>query len=230
MPSTPCHRSNRPAASTGAALAAALLACLCLGKALAQELPARLAYRDGLLLAGGAVEPAATASHELVTLRSRLLSPSGAPVVASGAALAGVQGRATGELAGLSYRVWMTRGNADIGLGIGTLGYLLPTADGRNDGGDGPRGLVGVVPTLSLALRVRMSDRHSLFADASSARGLGADSAQAYYHAKVGVEWKPARSTLGLDHGALGLRFDSGYRLSVKPRHGGAALYLRSQF
>jgi hypothetical protein len=35
---------------------------------------------------------------------------------------------------------------------------------------------------------------------------------------------------LGFDHGAIGMQLDSGYRLSLKPRHGGLGLYLRGQF
>jgi hypothetical protein len=192
----------------------ALLACLC--EARAQVPAAWAAHLDGALLANRSDEPVALPTYEFTTVRGHLPAP-----------LAHLDRRATSDLAGVSYRVWMSRGLAEVGVGVGTLGYVLPSADGR---GDGPRGLVGAVPTLTLGLRYRMTNTHMVFADATGVRGLGADPALASYMTKVGVEWKPARSSLGLEHGAVGLHLDSGYRLSLKPRRGGAALYLRSQF
>jgi len=51
-----------------------------------------------------------------------------------------------------------------------------------------------------------------------------------YLSTKVGMEWKPATSRFGLDHGALGVQFNSGYRLSFKARKDGLRIYLRGQF
>jgi hypothetical protein len=61
-------------------------------------------------------------------------------------------------------------------------------------------------------------------------RGLGAEVPGNYVNTKVGMEWKPAKRTLGFEHGAVGMQLDSGYRLALKPRHGGLGLYLRGQF
>jgi hypothetical protein len=194
-----------------------LLACLC--EAAAQEAPAWTAYQDRVLLASPSDESAAQWSYEVIAVRSRVLAPT-APRV-------NLDGRTANDLAGVTYRVWMSSGRAAVGVGIGTLGYLWPSADGH---GDGPRTLIGAVPNLSLGVRYRMSNEHSVFADASGARGLGADAGDAYYTAKVGVEWKPAKAKFGFEQGALGVRFDSGYKLALKARSGGAGLYLRGQF
>ena len=126
------------------------------------------------------------------------------------------------ELAGLNYRLWMSHGRTDVGVGFGPLAHVEPTMHG-------PTRLSGSVPSVTLGLRFRVSDEHLLFADASRAR-LGPDPDATYVTAKLGYEWKPAKSALGFEHGALGVQLDSGYRLSLKVRHGKPALYLRAQF
>ena len=132
-------------------------------------------------------------------------------------------GRTGPEMAGINYRLWITQGRAGVGGGLGSLGYVLPS-------GDGLRTVVGAVPTVSIGMRYRMSEQHLLFADASGARGLGGDPAVTQVTTKVGLEWKPARSSLGFEHGALGMQLDSGMHLSLKSRRGGPALYLRNTF
>lgn len=224
------HSSSLPApipAATLRVLGTGLALLVWLGQAVAQDDPVRAAPRsidrDNAWLAataavagdGAAVRP----TFDLSTVRSRLPVP-----VATSAS---VDARMASDLVGVNYRLWMSRGRADIGVGVGTLGYLLPAVDGRDDTA---RALVGAVPTLNLGLRWRMSNEHLVYADASGARGLGGDPALAYYTTKVGVEWKPAKSKFGLEHGALGLQFDSGFKLSVKAHRGGPSLYLRSQF
>jgi len=64
-------------------------------------------------------------------------------------------------------------------------------------------------------------------------RGREARDARAndgYVDTKVGLEWKPAKQRFGIDHGALGIHLDSGYRIALRARHGGLGLYLRTQF
>ena len=131
------------------------------------------------------------------------------------------------ELAGMTYKVWMSRGRADLGVGVGTLGYVIARPDGRIEG---PVSLSGASPTVSVGLRYRMTTRSAVYADASGVHGLGADPSANYVNTKVGMEWKPAKQTFGVDHGAIGMHFDSGYRLSVKARHGGLGVYLRGDF
>lgn len=163
----------------------------------------------------GSDAAAASSSFEIGTVHSRLQPPA--------VSQPRLDGRATPELAGIHYRLWMTRGRADIGVGVGTLGHVLPAAAGL-------RSVVGAVPSVTMGMRYRVSEHHLLFADASGARGLGADPAATYLATKLGLEWKPAASTLGFEHGALGVQLDSGFRLSLKSRRGGPALYLRNTF
>ena len=163
--------------------------------------------------------PAPLSLYEVTATRSRVLAR---PV-----ALPQAGGRASNELAAVTYRVWQSHGRADVGAGVGTLGYLVPSSD-RFAGT--PTALVGAVPAVSMGLRYRVTDEHALFADAYRARGAGASAAVAGYGSKLGVEWRPAKATLGLEQGALGMQLESGYRLSLKLRHGGPSLYLRGKF
>lgn len=67
-------------------------------------------------------------------------------------------------------------------------------------------------------------------AEAYPGIALAVAAADARYGTKLGVEWRPSKSTLGLEQGALGMQLESGYRLSLKVRRGSPSLYLRSQF
>lgn len=136
-------------------------------------------------------------------------------------------GHPLSELAGINYKLWMSHGRADVGVGMGTLGHVVPQPDGRVEG---PVALAGASPTLSVGIRYRVTPRSAVYADASGAHGLGIDQSANYVNTKVGMEWKPAKNTFGFEHGAIGMHFDSGYRLSLKPRRGGLGLYLRGQF
>ena len=136
-------------------------------------------------------------------------------------------GRTMSELAGVNYRVGMSRGRAGVGVGVGTLGYITPRPDGRIDG---PVALTGASPTVSVGLRYRVTPDSTVYADASGVRNLGTDTPANYVNTKVGMEWKPAKRSFGFDHGAIGMTLDSGYKLSLKPRHGGLGVYLRGQF
>lgn len=130
-------------------------------------------------------------------------------------------GRPLNEIDGVALRWWLRRGRADVGLGIGTIGQRAGGTDGR---ADAP--LLYGTSTVVVGWRWSMGDRSLLYADASGMRRYGADLVQA----KVGVEWKPRTSALGFERGALGIRFDSGYRMSLRARRGGLGVYLRSQF
>ncbi len=138
-------------------------------------------------------------------------------------------GRVTNDLAALPDRVWRPNGRSDGGAGISPLGYLVLPADGRV-GADARPALVGGLPAVSMGLRVRVTDQHALFADAYRVRAPVLGAVGEGYGTKLGVEWRPAKSTLGLEHGALGMQLESGYRVSLKVRRGGPSLYLRSQF
>ncbi len=92
------------------------------------------------------------------------------------------------------------------------------------------RDIPGSQPNLTLGLRLKVSRQHALFAGASAEHGQYADPTLAAYRSNVGLEWKPAQPKLGLEQGALGFQLASGYKLSLKARHGGPALYLRGKF
>ena len=223
MPTPLRHRHHAPVQLRPAVtlvLGLALWLSLCGGAALAQvstqSVPEQtLATQDGRI---GDPAPA-PALYEVTATRSR--------VFARPVALPQAGGRASNELAAVNYRVWRTHGRADLGAGVGTLGYLVPPSD-RLAGS--PTALVGAVPTLSMGVRLRVTDEHALFADAYRARGPAAGAAGPGYGSKLGVEWRPAKQTYGLEHGALGMQLESGYRLSLKVRHGRPSLYLRGKF
>jgi hypothetical protein len=213
------HAPTPVAALRATVVGLVLLACLCEVAAGQEALPLA-AYQDGVVLANRIDDANPATSTEITTVRSHLSAPALPPGSGDG-------GRLSTELAGVNYRWWLSNGRAQLGVGVGTLGYLMPSPDGRLDG---PRTLTGSVPTLSLGLRYHVSPQSHFFADASGVRGLGPDPSMAQVNTKVGVEWKPAKSRLGLEQGALGFHFDSGYKLSLKARHGGLGLYLRSTF
>ena len=156
---------------------------------------------------------------ELAAVRTRLTPP--------GAVVTAPDGRPMVELAGVNYRLWLSRGGAGVGLGLGTLGYVRPAPDGR---AEGTISLVGAAPTVSLGMRYRVSMRSAVYADASGVLGLQPDPHAGYVNTKVGLEWQPARSRFGFDHGRIGVHFDSGYRLSFRVKRNELGVYLRGQF
>jgi hypothetical protein len=211
----------RPASLAGAALrcGAAALGLLAGAAASAADTPIAEQAADAVAAMRQA-ERAAVLTPEVSAVRTRL----GTTMVP---ALQLSDGRAATDLAGVDYRLWMTRGRAGIGFGVGTLGYVQPSLEGR---GDGPVHLTGSTPTLSVGLRMRMTQESSVYADATGARGFGPDPDAGFVNTKVGVEWKPAKSRFGFEGGRLALQLDSGYKLSLRARKGGIGLYLRGQF
>lgn len=198
-----CTRST---CSLGLALSTLLLGP---APAAAQDLQLRAGALAAASRATGS-DVAVSSSFELNAVNSRLQPAAAGETRAA-------------ELAGINARLWITQGRADVGVGLGSLGYVVPS-------GDGLRTVAGAVPSVSIGMRYRMTPQHLLFADASGARGLGLDPTATVVSTKLGVEWKPARSTLGFEHGAIGMQLDSGFRLSLKSRRGGPALYLRNSF
>lgn len=130
------------------------------------------------------------------------------------------------EVSAVGLRWWATRGPSAFGFGIGTVGYLAPDPEQATGTS---RKLVGAVPNLSLGWRYRVSHATSVYADTSGARGLIEPGLPAY-NTRVGVEWKPARERFGWDRGSFGVQFDSGYRMSLRVRHGGLGVFVRGSF
>ena len=197
----------------------ALVVSLCPGTAAAQGLSLHAADWTIAALTPRSDEARAATTLEVGTDRAHVSEPAALPP--------GLDGHATRDVVGVSYRFWMSRGRADVGLGLGSVGFVVPPAAGHNDG---VTTLAGALPTVTLGVRYRLTNQHLLFADASRARGLGADPAADYVSTKVGMEWRPASPAMGFEHGAFGMQLDSGYRLSLRVRGGGLALYLRGRF
>lgn len=186
--------------------------------------PTRNAARAGgriaavLLAAGGPFTVlAADDAAPRVTFERATLAADVPPVLDA-------QGRALDELAGVSLRWWARHGRADVGVGVGTLGFV-PRPDAAGTALLGPR------PTLTLGWRYRLNGETAVFADATGVRALAGDGPMpGIVNTKVGLEWKPATSRFGFEHRSIGVQLQSGYRMSLRVRGGGVGVYLRGQF
>ena len=126
------------------------------------------------------------------------------------------------RLSDVSYRWWLSRGPADFGVGIGAMTLATRAVDGS-----APR--VDTAPSLSVGMRLHSTAHSTVFADASSAYALGSERSDAYV-GKVGAEWKPASLSSRWSYGGLAWRLSADSKMSLRVRHGGVALYMRSQF
>lgn len=133
------------------------------------------------------------------------------------------------ELAEFSYRWWASSGRADVGIGLGAVNYVARPTAVVGFIGDGASPVLASGAVLTLGLRYRTSERSALFADASGVSGLHLDNGEAVV-GKVGVEFKAAQSRWNIAYGGLGLRLAGDTRMTLRLRHGGLALYMRSSF
>ncbi len=85
-------------------------------------------------------------------------------------------------------------------------------------------------PATTTGPRWRLTGQRLPYADAKPVLGPGSDPAGAEITTRVGLEWMSAKPRLGLHQGSVGFQLDSGYRMSLRTRHGGFALYLRGKF
>ena len=162
---------------------------------------------------------ARTLTPELSAVRSQVAVPGPAAYTADG--------RRLQEMAGVDYRLWISRGRTDVGLGVGALGYVTPPPGPSRDG---TVQLSQSMPTMSVGLRYRLTPESAVFADASGLQRDLDDPDTRYVNTKVGMEWKPAKSRFGFENGRLGIHLDSGYKISLRARKGGIGVYLRGQF
>lgn len=147
-----------------------------------------------------------------------------APLPVSLAAPAG----ARFDLTGFSRRWWLSGERADVGVGLGAIGYRSTGIDGRAL--DEGQSLRHAVPSVSLAMRYRVSPGAAVYADASNARGLYGRGSDAYF-TKLGVEWSGSpQSGWSLARGGIGLQLDSGKTMTMRIKGGGLGIYLRSKF
>jgi hypothetical protein len=172
--------------------------------------------------------------------RSRLL-PSGREW--PGGTGADAFGRPYTEMGSVNYRWWLRRGRANVGVGVGTVGYLVAPIEGlassphsliyagpHSQVSAGPHTLAHTAPSVTVGWRYQLDERSTVFADALGARRTYADERGDFYSTKVGMEWKERKSRFGFEKGSLGVQLDSGYRMSLRVRKGGLGVYLRSQF
>jgi hypothetical protein len=140
------------------------------------------------------------------------------------------------RLSDISYRFWVSRGRADLGVGVGTLALTAQPFGAAPSAApsstlDTPTILLMSAPSLSVGMRYRASPQSTFFADASGTHGLGSSNGDAYV-GKVGVEWKPVSlsSRWNIAYGGIGWRLSADSRMTLRIRGGGLGLYMRSQF
>jgi len=135
-----------------------------------------------------------------------------------------------GETTELSYRWWLSKGRADLGLGVGTLAYVVrPTGSLPGLGGDTGATVLASGTVLTLGMRYRTSASSAVFADAASWRGAGLNGGDTVV-GKVGLEFKTAKSSWNVAYGGLGLTLPGDARMTLRVRRGGLGLYMRSSF
>jgi hypothetical protein len=83
---------------------------------------------------------------------------------------------------------------------------------------------------LTLVVRLRAAGEQPMAADGHALHEPFVDPALTHQANRVALEWTPASSTLGIEHGGVGMSLDAGYRLSLKMRHRGPMIYMRRQF
>ena len=144
------------------------------------------------------------------------------------AADAGVPAASQAALTFIGYRLWAASGRHALGLGLDASSVSL-----QPPGPGGPEQRLvqqGLGPVLSIAWRMRLGERSTVYADTSTLAALSDGDEATYYRARGGIEWKLRESRFGFDAGRLSLQLDSGYRMSFRIRGGGLAIMLRGKF
>ena len=140
-----------------------------------------------------------------------------------GAAPVDLTGRPSTDMSGVTVRWWSRHGRANLGVGVGTVGFIAPSPDGAAP-------LRSALPTVTVGVRYAVSGETAVYADAISARDLIASSAPGLYNTKVGMAWQPAKSRFGFEGRSLGIELQSGYRMSFRAKSGGLGIYFRGNF
>jgi hypothetical protein len=133
-----------------------------------------------------------------------------------------------GETTEIGYRWWLSKGRADLGVGLGTLAYVVRPTGSLPGLGDSGQSVLASGSVLTLGMRYRTSASSAVFADAASWHGAGLSGDAVV--GKVGLEFKTAKSTLNLAYGGLGLALPGDARMMLRVRRGGLGLVLRSSF
>jgi hypothetical protein len=134
------------------------------------------------------------------------------------------------ETTELGYRWWLSRGRADLGLGLGTMSYgVRPTGSVPGLGDAAASTVLASGTVMTMGVRYRTSDRSAVYADASGLRGHGIEGGEGVV-GKVGVQFKLARSRFDIGYGGLGLHLSGDTRMSLRARRGGLGIVMRSSF
>jgi hypothetical protein len=155
---------------------------------------------------------AALRAPRVTTERSFALPGPAAPLDPSG--------RLYTDMSGVTVRWWARHGRSNLGLGVGTVGFVAPSPDGAVP-------LRSALPTVTVGVRYAVSGETAVYADATRARDLLASAAPGLYNTKVGMEWQPAKSRFGFEGRSLGIQLQSGYRMSFRVKSGGLGIYFR---
>jgi len=134
------------------------------------------------------------------------------------------------DLSELSYQRWVTRGRADVGVGVGSV-TLVDRPIGLLPGrlGDGAALKAASGTMLMLGLRYRTTESSSIYADAAHVRGFGLDGEDRVI-SKVGVEFKAAQSDWNIGYGGLGFKLAGDARMTFRLRRSGFGIFMRSTF
>lgn len=134
------------------------------------------------------------------------------------------------ETSELSYR-WWTRGErADLGVGVGSVVQVTrPTGMLPGLAASGAVQWSGSATALLLGVRVRTSERATVYADAAIGQGLGGAVTDPV-SGKLGFELKAARSRWDIAYGGLGLRLAGDSRMSLRLRRSGLAVNWHQSF
>jgi len=197
--------------STAASSALIALAIVAAG------MPAVAAANDEDVALGerAASAEAASRAPRVTTERSFVLPGSAAPLDPSG--------RPYTDMSGVTVRLWSRHGRSNLGLGVGTVGFVAPSPDGAMP-------LRSALATVTVGVRYAVSGETAVYADATSARDLIANAAPGLYNTKVGMEWQPAKSRFGFEGRSFGIQLQSGYRMSFRLKSGGLGIYFRGNF
>jgi hypothetical protein len=134
------------------------------------------------------------------------------------------------ESSEVAYRWWASSGLADLGVGLGAAtlrSSATGTVPGLVVGGNG--NVIASSTVLTVGMRYRTSPQSSVYADASSWRGNGADSNDGVA-GKVGLEFKSSQSRFNVAYGGLGMRLTGDSRMTVRLRRGGLGLFMKREF
>jgi hypothetical protein len=183
----------------------------------AAGMPAVAAADHEDMLLGEPAAPAEPAQRapRVTTERSFALPGPATPLDSSG--------RPTTDMSGVTVRFWSRHGRSNLGVGVGTVGFVAPSPDGAVP-------LRGALPTVTVGVRYAVSGDTAVYADATRARDLLASAAPGLYNTKVGMEWQPPKSRFGFEGRSLGIQLQSGYRMSFRIKSGGLGIYFRGNF